>query len=99
VLNFLLLGTVTVFAIAGVRRIPLVYSFYAIPSLGLLYFRTMSFSPLMSASRYTLMVFPSFMVAGLWFATRPRLAGAWFVISIALQLALYQYWVRWGFVA
>ena len=98
-LNVLSLGVASMIAIAGVRRVPVAYSIYAISSLALYFFRTMSFSPLMSVSRYVLVVFPCFMIAGMWFARRPRLAAAWLVISLGLQLALYQYWVRWGFVA
>ena len=99
ILNGLTLVGATAIALAGARRIPPAYSLYVIPSLGLLYFRVMFFSPLMSASRYVLVVFPCFMIAASWFAFRPRLALGWLAVSGALQLALFQYWVRWGFVA
>ena len=72
---------------------------YAIPTLGLFCCRTVAFSPLMSVSRYVLVVFPCFMLVGLWLGGRPRLAAAWIVFSFASQLVLFQYWVRWGFVA
>ena len=98
-LNVLSLGVASVITIASVRRIPPAYSIYALSTLGLYFFRTMAFSPLMSVSRFVLVVFPCFMVAGMWFARRPRLAAAWLAVSFGLQLLLYQYWVRWGFVA
>jgi hypothetical protein len=98
-LNLASIGAALLVTMVGVRRIPLAYSLYAIPMLALYPFRMMAFSPLMSVSRYVLVVFPWFMVAGLWFAGRPRLAIVWLVASAIVQLALFQYWVRWGFVS
>jgi hypothetical protein len=85
-------------AIVGARKLPFSYWLYAWPSLGLLLTREMYFSPIMSTARYVLVLFPCFMVLALWLAPRPRLAAAWLVLSFVLQIVLFQYWVRWGFV-
>lgn len=98
-LNLLSLVGFAAIVLAGARRLPLAYTLYAAPSIGLLLFRDMWLSPLMSVSRYVLVVFPCFVAVALWLAPRPRLATAWLVASFFLQLVLYQYWVRWGFVA
>ena len=99
VLNLVCLLSFTVLTVAGARRLPLAYTLYALPSLGVLLFRQMYFSPLMSVSRLVLVVFPCFMVGAMWLAPRPKLAAAWLGVSLLLQLALFQYFVRWGFVA
>jgi hypothetical protein len=93
-----LLGA-TVVALLGARRLPIAYTLYVLPSLGILYCRAMFFSPLMSASRYVLVLFPCFMVAASWLAPHPRIAAALLVLGVALELVLFQYFARWGFVA
>ncbi|MEO7229698.1 MAG: hypothetical protein ABIZ30_03790 [Candidatus Limnocylindrales bacterium] len=93
-----LLGAVAI-VIAGARRLPVAYTLYALPSLGLLSFREMYFSPLMSVGRYVLVVFPVFMIAASWLAPRPKIAAAILIVSGLLELVFFQYWVRWGFVA
>lgn len=86
-------------AVAAARRLPLAYTLYSLPSLALLFTRDMYFSPLMSVSRYVLVVFPCFMMVAFWLRDRPKLAGAWLILSVLVQLTLFQYYVRWGFVA
>jgi Mannosyltransferase (PIG-V) len=98
-LNLIALALAFGITVLGIRRVPPVYSLFAVSMLALYPFRMMAFSPLMSVSRYVLVVFPCFIVAGLWLARRPRLAVGWLVVSALIQVALYQYWVRWGFVA
>jgi hypothetical protein len=95
-LGSLIVGLVV--AVIATRRLPLAYAIYAISSLGLYFFRTVAFSPLMSVSRYVLVVFPCSIIVAMWLSRRPRLAATWLVLSLALQIAFYQYWVRWGFV-
>ena len=97
--NLVSLATGLVLAVIAARRMPAAYAIYAISSLGLYFFRTAAFSPLLSVSRYVLVVFPCYIIAAMWLSRRPRLAAAWLVISTVAQLAFYQYWVRWGFVA
>jgi len=98
VFNLVCLLGAAVIAVIGARRLPGAYTLYALPSLGLLFFRSMYFSPLMSVGRYVLVVFPCFMVAASWLTPHPRMAAAILVVSALLELALFQYWARWGFV-
>jgi hypothetical protein len=98
ILNLVSLGLGLVVALLAARQLPRVYAIYAVASLALYFFRTAAFSPLMSVSRFVLVVFPCSMVAAIWLSKRPRLAVAWLVISLTVQIAFYQYWVRWGFV-
>ena len=97
-LNVVCLLGFAAIAIVGARKLRFSYWLYAWPSLGLLLTREMYFSPIMSTARYVLVVFPCFMVLALWLAPRPRVAAAWLVVSFVLQIVLFQYWVRWGFV-
>jgi len=83
----------------GVRRLPVSYTLYVVPSAAVLLLRETWFSPLMSVSRFCVVLFPGTMLLALWLAPRPRLAAAWLAVSFAMQLVLFQYWVRWGFVA
>ena len=98
-LNLLSLAGFAGLAVVGIRRLPLAYTLYLVPSVALLLFRETWFSPLMSVSRYCLVLFPATMLFALWLAPRPRLAATWLVVSFVAQLVLFQYWVRWGFVA
>jgi Gpi18-like mannosyltransferase len=96
------LGSLIVFTALGavaVRKLPFAYSLYTLQSVGILLFREMWMSPLMSVSRYVLAVFPCFWIVAAWLAPRPRLAALWLLVSLFLQLALFQYFTRWGFVA
>jgi hypothetical protein len=99
VLNLVSLAGFAAMALVSLRRLPLAYALYVIPSVALLLFRETWFSPLMSVSRYVLVLFPATLVLALWLAPRPRLAAAWLAASFIAQLVLFQYWVRWGFVA
>lgn len=98
-LNLVSLVGFTAIALLAVRRLPLEYALYALPSIALLLVRQMWLSPLMSVSRFVLVLFPCTILIAMWLAPRPRLATAWVVASLLVQLALFQYWVRWGFVA
>ena len=93
-----LLGAAAV-ALLGARRLPVAYGLYVLPSLGLLFFREMYFSPLMSASRYVLVLFPCFMIAASWLAPHRKLAAGLVVIGAVLEIVLFGYFARWGFVA
>ena len=98
-LNLLSLLGFGLLALAGARRLPLAYTLYTWPYLGLLFFRQMSFSPLMSVSRYTLVLFRCFIVLALWLAQRPGLAIGWLAIGALLESLLLGYWAGFGFVA
>jgi Gpi18-like mannosyltransferase len=85
-------------AIVAIRRLPLSYSLYALPSIALLYTRTTYFSPLSSDARYVLVLFPCFMILGTWLARSKALAISWLAVSALLEILLLQFWARWGFV-
>jgi hypothetical protein len=80
-------------------RLPISHTLYAVPSLALIGTRTMFLLPLMSVSRYVLVLFPGFLVLGSVLQGHPRVLVAWLTISTLGQLALVQYFARWGFVA
>ena len=99
VLNLLSIIGMTALGIYALRRLPLEYGLYALGSLALLWVReTDNFSPLLSAARFALVIFPCFMAGAIVLRSRPALAGALLVISAMVQVALFVYWVRWGFV-
>jgi Mannosyltransferase (PIG-V) len=79
-------------------RLPLSYTIYAVPYLALLYARLMYFSPLMSLSRFTLVLFPCFIVLAMRLARRPWLAASWLVVGALFQVGLLEVYVQWGFV-
>jgi hypothetical protein len=97
-LNLVCLFAFTALAIWAAVRLDIAYGLYALTSLALLFPRQMFFSPLMSSARYVLVVFPCFIVFAFWLSRRPLLAWGWLILSATLQLVLFQYWVRWGFV-
>ena len=99
VLNLVSLVLFTLLGLVVVRMLSLSYGLYAWSSLALLWTRNMWYSPLMSTSRYLLVLFPCFMVAGALLAGRPRAGFAWLCISGMLQVGLFVIWVLWGFVA
>jgi hypothetical protein len=56
-------------------------------------------SPLMSVSRYVIVLFPCFIAAATVLERRPALAAAILVIGAYVQVLLFTHFVRWGFVA
>lgn len=92
-----LLGFVGLAVVA--RRLPVSHTLYTIPSLGLVAARVMWFMPLMSVSRYVLVVFPGFLGLGILLGRHPRAALAWLVLASVAQVVLLQWYARWGFVA
>ena len=97
-LNLICLLGFSLIALLATRRLPFAYALYMWPSLALLASRIAFLSPLMSVSRYVLVLFPCFIFSAAWLSARPRLAIAWLVGSTLLLVALLQYWARWGFV-
>jgi hypothetical protein len=98
-LNFACLLGFSALAVAMIRFLPLSYALYVWPSLGLLFFREMSFSPLMSVSRFVVVLFPVYIVLARLLVPRPVAAVGALVAGALLQIALYWFWVQWGFVA
>lgn len=99
VINLVCLVGFTLLAIWLTRRLPLLYALYVWPYLALLYARQMYVSPLMSVSRFTVVLFPCFVVLAIWLARRPWLAAGSLLASLMLQTLLFVYWVHFGFVA
>jgi hypothetical protein len=97
-LNLVCLLGFTLLALCAAWRLPLSYSLYALPYLALLFTRQMYFSPLLSVARFTIVLFPCFIVAAAWLSRRRQLAGAWLVMSVLLLALLLQYWVHFGVV-
>src|SRR2546425_2309386 len=98
-LNLVSLLGFSALAVVAARRLPIAYALYSLPYVALLLTHEGWFSPLMSTSRFVLPLFPCFIVLAVWLARRPRLAVGWLGVSVLLQLLLFQFWVRWGFVA
>ena len=98
-LNLACLLGFTLLAVWTTRRLPIAYALYLWPYIAQLYARQMYLSPLMSVSRFMLVLFPCFLVAAIWLTRRPWLAAGWLVVSLALQALLLEEFVHFGFVA
>jgi hypothetical protein len=98
-INLLSLLGFALLAVAVTRRLSLGYALYVWPYLAVLAAREAAFSPLISVSRYTLVLFPCFFVLGRWLAQHRWIAAGWLVTGLLLQALLWQYWVHFGFVA
>ena len=99
ILNLFSVIGLTVLAVYGVRRLPPEYGLYGLGSLALLWVRdTENLSPLMSAARYSLVIFPCFMIGAQLLRRRRVLAAGLLAVSAVIQITLFVYWVRWGFV-
>ena len=81
------------------RKLPVSYALYVLPYLALLFTHDDYFSPLMSISRYVLVLFPCFIVLAMWLVRRPWLAAGTLVTSLLLQVTFFQYFIHFGFVA
>ncbi len=90
-LNLALLLLFGLLLLLGLRRLPLSYSLYVAPQLAIIATRQMSFSPLMSTSRYLLVLFPAFALLALWGRHR-RFHYSWLLLStLLLGFLLYAY--------
>ena len=98
-LNLVTMLVFTGLAIVATRRLPLSYALYLWPSLLLLLTREMDHSPLMSVSRYSLVVFPCLMAAALLVRTRPRVAVGILGVGAVAQFFYMMYYAGLGFVA
>jgi len=86
-------------ALWAARKLPVSYTLYVVPYLVLLFTHDEYFSPLMSMSRYMLVLFPCFIVLARWLVRRPWLAAGALATSLLLQVTFFQYWIHFGFVA
>lgn len=98
-LNLVSLIGFSILGLLAPRRLPLSYSLYVWPSLALLFTREMAHSPLMSVSRFVLVLFPCFIVLAAPLAKKPWLALSWLVTSLLLGAVLFIAWVHFVFVA
>lgn len=95
-LNLAALVIFTGLFVAGLRRVPVSYSLYALPQLVLVAIRAPTF-PLMSGARYMAVLFPCFVVLAL--ANRsPRLHTAWVLVSLLLLGFFTTMFLRGGFI-
>jgi hypothetical protein len=102
IIEALNLACILLFCVLGavaMRRLPFMYSLYVWPSLALLVTRQMGFSPLMSSSRYVLVLFPCFLVLGVLLVDRRLATVLWLAGGAALQVVLLWFHSRIGFVA
>ena len=97
-LNLALLALFTVALVAGLRRLPVSYTLYAAPQLLLIGSRELYFSPLMSSSRYVLVLFPVFILLALLGRHR-RLHYSWLILSSLLLAFLFYAFLSGPFVA
>lgn len=95
-LNLALLVLFIVLLIAGIRRLPVAYTLFAIPQVLLLATRIQP-TPLTSTDRYLLVVFPAFVVLALIPWRRVRLA--WAITSTLFLAVLLQTFLAGDYVA
>jgi Gpi18-like mannosyltransferase len=80
------------------KKLPLEYSFYSLLMLLTPLFRMNSTQPLVSMTRYVLVIFPVFIVFGMW-GKNPWINRVILYISVLLQLYLSAQFFLWGWVA
>lgn len=95
-LNLALLVLFGLLLIAGLRRLPIAYTLFALPQLVLLATRIQP-TPLTSTNRYLLVIFPMFVVLALipW----PRVRLAWAITSTLFLAVLVQAFLTGDYVA
>ena len=81
---------------AGLRRVPFSYSLYVAPQLFLLTIRQVGLTPLSSASRYLLVLFPIFII--LAFTLREWRYRLWLACSLTLLAAMVALFLLGAFV-
>jgi hypothetical protein len=87
-------------ALAGVlRRLPLAYGLYVLAALALPLSYPVAAQPLMSLSRFLLVLFPLFIWLALWLQPRPRLAFAMLVASGVAMAFFAGEFATWHWVA
>jgi hypothetical protein len=97
-LNWVVVTLFLVLLVAGWRKIPLEYNLYTAFSLLIMLIRIVETQPLISMSRYSLTLFPSFFVLGLA-AENPWLRRLIIYTFIPLNLYLSAQFFLWGWVA
>jgi Gpi18-like mannosyltransferase len=80
------------------RKLPLDYGIYMVVTIFVLLLRRTTLQPLVSMSRYVLVLFPAFMMWGHW-GRNPRFQRLVVYPSVALLLYLSGQFAMWGWVA
>jgi hypothetical protein len=99
VLNVLCLAGFGLLALGMIRRLPLMYALYVWPALALPLVNEWYVSPLAGVCRFTLVLFPCFLMLALWLSRHLWLAASYIILGAILQILLFDYWVHFGFVA
>jgi hypothetical protein len=106
VTNAVLFAIAIAGALLALRRLPLAYSLYTWVTIVVILMRQHNLSPFMSTGRFTLMLFPIFMVfAGALLRLEDRFRAGRLIslsvmeASVIWQIALLMEFARWGFVA
>ena len=98
VLNLSLLGVFLAMTVLSFRKLPLEYGIYMAVTVFVLLLRRTTLQPLVSMSRYVLVLFPAFMMWGRW-GRNPRVQRLIIYPSVALLLYLSGQFAMWGWVA
>ncbi len=98
VLNFAVVTLFLILLIIGWKKIPLEYNLYTTFSLLIMLIRIVDTQPLISMSRYSLTLFPSFYILGST-SDNPWKRRVILYTFIALNLYLSQEFFSWGWVA
>jgi Dolichyl-phosphate-mannose-protein mannosyltransferase len=99
ILNVACLLGATWLALYLVDRLPLMYALYVWPYLVLLFSTQELLSPYEGTARYTLPLFPCFILLAILLERRPYLTGSVLAIGILMQAFLFDRFVHGGFVA
>jgi len=97
-LNWFVATLFIILLVIGWRKIPLEYSLYLAFSLLIILIRIVETQPLISMSRYSLTLFPSFFIFGLA-GENPWLRRLLLYTFIPLNLYLSAQFFSWGWVA
>jgi hypothetical protein len=80
------------------KKLPLEYTLYALLMLIAPMFRMTTLQPLVSMSRYAVVIFPMFIILGMW-GEKPWVNRLVLYTSVLLQLYLSAQFILWGWVA
>jgi hypothetical protein len=97
-LNLSMAGVFLAMTVLSFRGLPREYGIYMAVTLCALMLRRTTIQPLVSMSRYVLVLFPAFMLWGRW-GRNPRVQRLIVYPSVAMLLYLCGQFVMWGWVA
>ncbi|TKJ31115.1 MAG: hypothetical protein CEE40_02340 [Chloroflexi bacterium B3_Chlor] len=100
-INALNLGMTCLFfamTVVSLRKLSMEYGIYMAVTMFVLLLRRTTLQPLVSMSRYVLVLFPAFMIWGRW-GRKPRVQRFLLYPSVALLLYLSGQFAMWGWVA